>query len=352
MPVVADGRVHHVAGRLHQLADLEVLEPLDDLGIEDAAYQPGPAAGWIGAAGRGDDPGFGKDHVEVYCLATVGGGDGDGQTTWSHFAASAGWTYTDKERWGTEYRYDDDTFRSVIEWHFGLADKGCMAPFTDYSRSNRASAQVAAGRAATAFDGAWMISTYAGVEGMDIATAVTPRGPTGKRATMMNGLVDSVTKNADNKPGALEWVKYLASEECQRTVGHHGIVFPATPGGTEAAVAAYGRKGIDVSAFTRPVDDKKRFRTFTFPITEYTAHAPALIHPAMQDVCGGGKPADSHDEGRGPLHPAGHRRARVRPAGRGPARDPGLRGRPRAVRRRGASRAPRLRQVPGLRPYT
>ncbi|MFE1585434.1 ABC transporter substrate-binding protein [Streptomyces sp. NPDC058737] len=337
-----------------QLADLEVLEPLDDLGIDDAAYQPGLAASWIGEDGhrygapkdwdtvalfynerlateaglsaeelngldwnpedggtfekavahltvdaegrRGDEPGFDKDHVEVYGLATGGGGDGDGQTTWSHFAASAGWTYTDKERWGTEYRYDDDTFQSVIEWYFGLADKGYMAPFTDYSRSNQANAQVAAGRAATAFDGAWMISTYAGFEGMDIATAVTPQGPTGKRATMMNGLADSVTKNADNKPGALKWVKYLASEECQRTVGGYGIVFPATPGGTEAAVAAYGRKGIDVSAFTRPVDDKKHFRTFTFPITEYAADVLALMHPAMQDVYGGGKPADSLDE--------------------------------------------------------
>ncbi|MEQ6022705.1 ABC transporter substrate-binding protein [Streptomyces sp. NPDC048405] len=337
-----------------QLADLEVLEPLDGLGIEDAAYQPGLAAGWIGEDGhrygapkdwdtvalfyderlaaeaglgaeelngldwnpedggtfekaiahltvdaegrRGDEPGFDKDHVEVYGLATGGGGDGDGQTTWSNFAASAGWTYTDKERWGTEYRYDDDTFQSVIEWYFGLADKGYMAPFTDYSRSNQANAQVAAGRAATAFDGAWMISTYAGFEGMDIATAVTPRGPTGRRATMMNGLADSVTKNADNKPGALKWVKYLASEECQRTVGGYGIVFPATPGGTEAAVAAYGRKGIDVSAFTRPVDDKKHFRTFTFPITEHAADVLALMHPAMQDVYGGGKPAGSLDE--------------------------------------------------------
>ncbi|WP_186778668.1 ABC transporter substrate-binding protein [Streptomyces salinarius] len=337
-----------------QLADLEVLEPLDELGIDDGAYQSGLAASWIGEDGhrygapkdwdtvalfynerlateaglgaeelngldwnpkdggtfekaiahltvdaegrRGDEPGFDKDRVEVYGLATGGGGDGDGQTTWSHFAASAGWTYTDKERWGTEYRYDDDTFQSVIEWYFGLADKGYMAPFTDYSRSNQANAQVAAGRAATAFDGAWMISTYAGFEGMDIATAVTPRGPTGKRATMMNGLADSVTKNADNKPGALKWVKYLASEECQRTVGGYGIVFPATPGGTEAAVAAYGEKGIDVSAFTRPVDDKKHFRTFTFPITEHAADVLALMHPAMQDVYGGGKPADSLDE--------------------------------------------------------
>ncbi|MFH8977859.1 ABC transporter substrate-binding protein [Streptomyces sp. NPDC017890] len=337
-----------------QFADLEVLEPLDDLGIEDAAYQPGLAAGWLGEDGhrygtpkdwdtvalfynekmaqdaglsaeelnglawnpedggtfekaiahltvdekgrRGDQPGFDKDNVRVYGLATNGGGDGDGQTTWSNLAASAGWSYTDKERWGTQYRYDDDTFQSVVEWYFGLADKGYMAPFTDYSVSNQANAQVAAGRAAAAFDGAWMLSTYAGFEGVDFATAVTPAGPTGKRATMMNGLADSVTKDARNKPGALKWVKYLASEECQRTVGGYGIVFPATPDGTEAAVAAYAKKGIDVTAFTRPVGDRKGFRTFSYPVTNYAADVQALMRPAMQDVYGGGKPASSLDE--------------------------------------------------------
>lgn len=337
-----------------QFAGLKVLEPLDDLGIEDSDYQPGLAASWVGEDGhrygtpkdwdtvalfynermtrdaglsaeelnglswnpedggtfekavahltvdeqgrRGDEPGFDKDNVKTYGLASNGGGDGDGQTTWSHFAASAGWTYTDKERWGTEYRYDDDTFQSVIEWYFGLADKGYLAPLTDYSQSNEANAQVAAGRAATAFDGAWMLSTYAGFEGMDVATAVTPVGPTGKRATMMNGLADSVTRNARNKPGALKWVKYLASEECQRTVGGHGIVFPATPDGTEAAVAAYEKKGIDVSAFTRPVDETTDFRTFTYPITNYAADVHALMQPAMQDIYGGGKPVSGLDE--------------------------------------------------------
>lgn len=48
----------------------------------------------------------------------------------------------------------------------------------------------------------------------------------------------------------------------------------------------------------------------------------------------------SHHLGGRPLHPAGHRRARVGTAGWGPAGDPRLRGRPRGVRA----------QVPGLRP--
>ncbi|MBC9724801.1 sugar ABC transporter substrate-binding protein [Streptomyces sp. TRM68367] len=338
-----------------QFADLQVLEPLDDLGIKDSAYQPGLAANWIGQDGhrygapkdwdtvalfynekmakdagltaeelnnlswnpkdggsfekalahltvdkngkRGDEPGFDKNNVKVYGLASKGGGYADGQTQWSSFAASAGWNYTDKKRWGTKYRYDDKTFQSVVKWYFGLAKKGYMAPLSDWnSQSNEGNVQVAAGKAAASLDGAWMISTYAGFKGMTIRSALTPEGPTGKRATMMNGLADSITKNARNKAGARKWVKYLASDECQTTVGRYGVVFPATPDGTDAAVAAYKKKGIDVSAFTEPVADKKNFTTFSYPITDFAADVQALMDPAMEDIYGNGKPVSSLDQ--------------------------------------------------------
>ncbi|MFJ2512820.1 ABC transporter substrate-binding protein [Streptomyces griseoviridis] len=330
-----------------QFADLKVLEPLDGLGIDPSRYQAGLADNWVGQDGhrygapkdwdtvalfynekmarsagldagrlnslswnpedggtfekaiarlsvdrdgrRGDEPGFDPKHVAVYGLASNGGGDGDGQTQWSNFAASAGWTYTDKKRWGTTYHYDDPTFASVLTWYFGLVKKGYMPPFSAFnSQSNPANAQVASGKAATAFDGAWMISTYAGLKDVGTGAAVTPIGPTGKRATMMNGLADSVTRDAPHKAGALKWVRYLASDDCQRTVGAHGVVFPATPDGTAAAVAAYRAKGVDVSAFTEPLTDTAHSATFSFPITAYAADVYALMHPAMQDVYGSG----------------------------------------------------------------
>ncbi|MEE1759938.1 ABC transporter substrate-binding protein [Streptomyces sp. SP18BB07] len=338
-----------------QFADLEVLEPLDDLGIEDSDYQPGLAANWIGQDGhrygspkdwdtvalfynkelakdagltadelndlswnpedggtfekavarltvdgkgrRGDEPGFDRHDVKVYGLASNGGGYADGQTQWSPFTGSAGWSYTDKPRWGTEYRYDSETFQSVISWYFGLAEKGYMVPFADYNvQSNQANTQVAAGKAAATFDGAWMISTYAGFKGVEIGSALTPAGPTGKRATMMNGLADSITKASRNKAGARKWVAYLASDACQSVVGRYGVVFPATQAGTEAAVAAYEKKGLDVSAFTEPVADKKNFRTFSYPITNYAADVTALMQPAMEDIYGNGAPVSGLDE--------------------------------------------------------
>jgi multiple sugar transport system substrate-binding protein len=339
-----------------QFADLKVLQPLDKLpetkGIKDSGYQPGLASAWVGQDGhrygapkdwdtvslffnkqmaeeagiseqefgnltwnpedggtfekviarltvdengrRGDEPGFDKNNVKVYGLATKGAGDADGQTTWSSFTGSAGWTYTNKKRWGDRYNYDSETFQSVISWYFGLAKKGYLAPFTDYNeQSNDGSVQIAAGKAAATFDGSWLISTYYGMKGIEVGTAPTPVGPTGKRATMMNGLADSITKNARNKEGAAKWVAYLASDACQKTVGKYGIVFPATKAGTEEAVAAFRKKGIDVTSFTKPVADRT---TFSLPITAYAANVFALMRPAMQDIYANDAPVSGLNE--------------------------------------------------------
>jgi hypothetical protein len=56
---------------------------------------------------RGDEAGFDKNNVAVYGLGLNGGGDSSGQTEWSYFANTTGWTHTDKNPWGTHYNYDD-----------------------------------------------------------------------------------------------------------------------------------------------------------------------------------------------------------------------------------------------------
>ncbi|WP_419992991.1 ABC transporter substrate-binding protein [Streptomyces boninensis] len=337
-----------------QFVDLEVLEPLDGLaatkGIRDADYQPGLGASWKGQDGhrygapkdwdtvglyfnkkmvreagvsektlnnldwnprnggsfektiahltidnkgrRGDEKGFDKNNVKVYGLATGSSGDADGQSTWSPFTGSTGWHYTDKKAWGTRYNYDDKKFQTTIAWYFGLAKKGYMPPFTVWSDANPANVQLGAQKAAISINGSWMSKSIYGVKGMKVGTALTPKGPSGQRATMMNGLADSITKGAKNKAGAAKWVAYLASEECQRTVGKHGIVFPARPGGTEAAIPAFEKQGIDVDAFTKPVADKT---TFSFPITNYAADVFALMKPAMQDIYANDAPVTGLD---------------------------------------------------------
>jgi multiple sugar transport system substrate-binding protein len=337
-----------------QFASLGVLQPLDELGptknIDNDTYQPGLAKAWYGADGhrygtpkdwdtigifynkkvtraagisdaelnslswnptdggtfektvahltidkngvRGDQPGFDKNHVATYGLATNDAGGFDGQTQWSSFTGSAGWHYTNTTPWGTHYNYDQKAFQNTISWYFGLAKKGYLAPYSAVSPSNGPDVQLGSGKAALSMNGSWMISTYAALKGVDLGIALTPVGPSGKRASMMNGLADSITKNAQNKAGAAKWVAYLASTQCQRSVGAHGIVFPAAKVGTDAAIEAYRKRGIDVHAFTQQVKDGT---TFSFPITVHSADVSALMTPAMQNIYANGAPVSSLD---------------------------------------------------------
>jgi multiple sugar transport system substrate-binding protein len=126
-----------------------------------------------------------------------------------------------------------------------------------------------------------------------VGIAPTPVGPSGARASMFNGLADSIWSGSKNQAAAWKWVKYLASPECQDTVGKAGVVFPAIPSGTEAAKAAFAAKGIDVSAFTTQVDDKT---TFLFPITDHAAAIQQIMKPAMDNVLNGSADVSSLTE--------------------------------------------------------
>jgi multiple sugar transport system substrate-binding protein len=230
---------------------------------------------------RGDAPGFDKENVAVYGLGLDGSaGSGVGQTQWSMYTGSNNWTYTDKNPWGTHYNYDQPQFQETIGWFFGLIDKGYMpslAAVTGQSSSDIFSA----GRYAMVTNGSWMINTMFGYEDIDTGVAPTPTGPSGKRASMYNGLADSIWVGSENKPVAAKWVEFAASPECQNVVGQAAIVFPAIPAATEKAVTAWRQKGIDVSPFTVHLDEKT---TFLFPITDYASQIDGIMQPAMDAV--------------------------------------------------------------------
>src|SRR5699024_4275882 len=57
---------------------------------------------------RGDEEGFDPTSIARYGLAADPGIDYTGQTSWSPFALSTGWTFTEAETWGTNFQYDDE----------------------------------------------------------------------------------------------------------------------------------------------------------------------------------------------------------------------------------------------------
>ena len=95
---------------------------------------------------------------------------------------------------------------------------------------------------------------------LEVGIAPTPIGPSGKRASMFNGLADSVTTFSQQPENAAKWVKYMSGSECQQIIGQSGVVFPARPEGTELAIHYNNtERNLDVSAFTEQVTDKTTF---------------------------------------------------------------------------------------------
>ncbi|WP_048555810.1 ABC transporter substrate-binding protein, partial [Nostocoides japonicum] len=343
-----------------QFVDLKVLRPLDELGptkdIRNEDYQPGLAQLWIGQDGhrygapkdwdtvaifynpamlkdagvdpktldtltwnptdggtfeklvahltvddkgrRGDQPGFDKNHVKTYGLASDGsGGGGWGQTQWSAFTGSTGWQATNKNPWGDRFNLDQKSFQDTIAWYFGLVRKGYMPTYAATgSGANGVDKQIGSGTAAMGIAGDWMISTYAAMtdakgKSMGIQIAPTPIGPSGKRASMFNGLADSITTLSKHPEQAAQWVAFLAGSECQKIIGQSGVVFPARPEGTALAIAYNeNKRHLDVSPFT---DHVKNHTTFLFPVTSNAADITALMQPAMDAIYIGSQPVSS-----------------------------------------------------------
>ena len=239
---------------------------------------------------RGDESGFDKSKVKVYGLGLDGGsGGGNGQTQWSMYSGTTGWNFTDKNPWGTKYNYDKPEFQNTIAWMRSLIEKGYMPSIE--SVTGQSSADIyGAGKTAMITNGSWMISQMFSYKGVQTGLAPTPTGPSGKRASMYNGLADSVWAGSKNKPAAVKWVEYLGSAACQDVIGKSGVVFPAIPSGTTAAQAAFKAKGIDVTPFLTQVNDKT---TFLFPITDHASEILTIMNAAVDAVFTGKAKADT-----------------------------------------------------------
>ena len=248
---------------------------------------------------RGDQPGFDKNNVKTYGLGSDGsGGSSWGQTQWSAFTGSAGWQATDKNPWGTHFNLDQSAYQDTLKWYFGLAQKGYMPTFAEIGGNNAVGPdkQIQSGIAAMALSGSWMISTFTNLtdangKKLDIGLAPTPIGPSGKRASMFNGLADSITTLSKQPENAAKWVKFLSGEQCQDIIGQSGVVFPARPKATELAIAYNKEKrNLDVTPFT---DQVKQGTTFLFPVTTNAADITALMQPRLDSVYIGSSPVDS-----------------------------------------------------------
>ena len=230
---------------------------------------------------RGDEEGFDSSNVARYGLAADPATDYTGQTSWSPFALSTGWSYTDEETWGRRFNYDDDRFIATMDWYFGLVDKGFFPPFGTFGDSSPAQAQLQAGTSALATAGSWMITTFANMEGMELGIADLPAGPVGHPVSMFNGLGDSISAQSERKEEAARLIAFLASDEAQEIIGERAPFLPATDAGTQAAVDKYAEDGLDISPYTDRVDHGE---TGLYPLVENSASIETIMQTAF-DQC-------------------------------------------------------------------
>lgn len=265
------------------------LTPAD---LEDLSWNPQDGGTWEGVIARlsvdengvrGDEPGFDPANVAVYGLGlkAKSGIGAFGQTQWSMYALTNGWTYADQNPYGTDFNYEDPAFAETIGWWRSLIEKGFMPSYEAASSGVGIQEAFGAGQYAMATDGSWNARTYFGFEGIEAGIAPLPSGPDGERKAIVNGLADSVLTSSEQPELAQQFVAHLASAQCQDVVADAAVVFPALNSSSERARAAFLDAGIDVSVY---YDTVASGQTELAPIADNWLDVLAVMEPAVESV--------------------------------------------------------------------
>lgn len=221
---------------------------------------------------------FDKKKVTTYGYQNPGAGGMMGQTEWGHFAVSNGFKYQDKP-WDPKFYYDSPKLAETLDYLAGLPGKGISASLEN-TRSLGADAMFVAKKVAIVPQGSWMITYFKDNAKFDTAWVPLPTGPIGARATMLNGLADSIWVGSKVQPEAWKWVKYLGSADCQSVVAGYGVVFPAIKGMAEKAMAVQKGKGVDSSAFLTMAKSK----TYLPPIADSGSEVDEVMKSSIEGV--------------------------------------------------------------------
>jgi len=260
--------------------DAAALQDLTWNPTDGGTFQQAIAKATVDAGGHnGLDPAFDKSKVKVYGYLPEWADGSQGQNGWGNLAASNGFTYLDKNPWGTRYKYDDPKLAETIDWFKSLIAKGYSPPLDKASTLSRDSL-MQAGKGAITMAGSWTINTYVGDSAkVKFAFAPLPTGPQGRKSAI-NGLSDAIWAGTKHKDEAWKWVKFLASADCQNIVGGNGVVFPAIKSATDKALAVHKSKGRDVQPY---IDEAQApGGTFFLPITDHGNEVSQMVQDAIQ----------------------------------------------------------------------
>lgn len=132
-----------------------------------------------------------------------------------------------------------ETQEAVQQWvDFSLVHE--VSPTIEQFAENDPLTYFQSGRAAMSFFGSWFASDLASNEytAEHVDVTVLPEGP-GGRATIYNGLANSVAASTDHPEEALLFVEFLASEEAMEIQAEHGSAIPSLEGMADRWVEAF-----------------------------------------------------------------------------------------------------------------
>jgi multiple sugar transport system substrate-binding protein len=139
-----------------------------------------------------------------------------------------------------------------------------------------------AGQIAMMPAGSWNARTF--IEAApDIRVAPLPQGK--QRACVIHGLANVIWAESPNQPAALEWVKFLASEDAELILGQTGTVIPAMQGLQEDWVASM--PDLDLQVFLDAVD-----YSFPFPAPPSGPEWRARLEETLIEGWSGNIPED------------------------------------------------------------
>jgi multiple sugar transport system substrate-binding protein len=230
---------------------------------------------------NGLDPAFDKNNVKVYGFLPEWADGSQGQNGWGDFAESDGFSFLDKNPWGSHYNFDAPKLADTINWYKQLIAKGYAPKFDKQSTLGR-DAVMDAAQGAITITGSWTINSYLSATAKQkYAFAPLPVGPVGRK-TAINGLSDAIYAGTKHKEQAWQWVKFLGSSACQDLVAKNAVVFPAIKEATDKSLAAHQDKGQDVHVFTD--EAKAPGGTFFLPITDHGNEISQTVQDAIQSI--------------------------------------------------------------------
>lgn len=136
----------------------------------------------------------------------------------------------------TKSGFDTQAVKDTMQWYVDLSLKEKVSPTHTQFSENSFTSFFESGKTAMGLFGSWMFSEFATNEyvAKNCDVAVLPQGK--QRATIYNGLANSIAGNTSHKEEAWKFVEFLGSEEANKIQAESGAAIPAYEGTADAWV--------------------------------------------------------------------------------------------------------------------